>query len=367
MVFQSEYLCVSRQNHSWCNLASYGKPVHPLLTTNAPVAGQRIFKCTAFLRSFVRFLEGLRSFNTVQLVVIVSACASLACGQSTSTEASFSTETASEASESGQPEYAFETGPVTDWLVLGPIVRGEEFADPVEKLVPPKAGASVVLPNGAKRTWTHQKADPRGALNCGQLHSALQLTQLDDGEPVQQNADHTVYYAYCKIRGDLGTVRQLLVGLDDGGRAWLDGEQVTDDVMPVWLRFYEHSIPVDFSDEIEHDLLFELHNWTGGFMLHCYGGYQLRGRAVFRDGISPVDDAAITISVEGDQDRVVAGFLFLSRTDLSLTARCLTAQGSRNRPYGARNRSFSPQQNIRAGWGARKNRTICSRKQMPAS
>lgn len=260
----------------------------------------------AVLSRLVRAMNWLRSFNTVLLVVIVSACASLACGQSTSTEASSSTETASEASESGQPEYAFETGPVTDWLVLGPIVRGEEFADPVEKLVPPKAGASVVLPNGAMRTWTHQKAGPRGALNCGQLHSALQLTQLDDGEPVQQNADHTVYYAYCKIRGDLGTVRQLLVGLDDGGRAWLDGEQVIDDVMPGWLRFYEHSIPVDFSDEIEHDLLFELHNWTGGFMLHCYGGYQLRGRAVFRDGISPVDDAAITISVEGEQDRVVA-------------------------------------------------------------
>lgn len=196
------------------------------------------------------------------------------------------------------PEYDFEEGPVRDWLILGPIARGEEFENPVEHLETPQPGKQVTLKDGSIREWKSFRADSTGLVPLIKVHEEYQAS-VDEVDEPYRTSNHLVFYAWCQIRADTSFPRQVLLGMDDGGRAWVNDKLVIDDVAADWLTLYEHAIPIPQHESGRRDLLLEVHNWTGTFKFQCYGGNRLKGRLVLQDKATPVADESVNIKSEG--------------------------------------------------------------------
>ncbi|GAB5405495.1 MAG: hypothetical protein Aurels2KO_37260 [Aureliella sp.] len=119
---------------------------------------------------------------------------------------------------------------------------------------------------------------------------------------IYQNPNQTVCYAYCEVESP-DVARQLLLGMDDGARAWLDGKLVLSDAKPDWLSLFEHAIQVPRTDQ-PIGLLIEMHNFTGGFAMACYGGFRFERRLIYSDTLEPVADEIVRIQIPGEPEQL---------------------------------------------------------------
>ena len=212
---------------------------------------------------------------------------------------------ANDLSSHHRPVHTFDQGQLTDWLLLGPIPRSLAFEDPAELLRDAAPNAEVALRNGESRQWRAWSADEHGTIRLGKFCKRQAIELGVDRRGVTPSRD-AVVYATCRLQSDTQSNRRILLGADDGCRAWVDDKLVIDDVEQDWLRRYEHEFHVQFQDESAADLLLEIHNWTGTFTFACASGYKLRCRMLYRDGATPASGLLVGVDIGDKVQRVVS-------------------------------------------------------------
>ncbi len=175
---------------------------------------------------------------------------------------------------------------VNDWLVVGPIDRTDCPMDPLPMVQDPTVGKVVEFIEGKPLAWRSIQADASGVVR---LES---LPDLAEGA-----GEDKVFYAYCEFaqQPNRPDVIQVFLGMDDGGRMWVDGDLVVDDAQPGWYFQDEHKIAIETHDNRKTRCLLEVHNWTGGFCFSLNVGYTLKATLRHIDGQTPFANQELSI------------------------------------------------------------------------
>ncbi len=175
------------------------------------------------------------------------------------------------------PVFRFEGRHIKSWMLLGPIPQKEAPENPLDLLKDPRPGKSVELKPGLTRIWKR----------WDEPSDAVQL--LDFCKQEQMAADHRVVYAAVELVSDKPD-RQIFVAMDDGARAWVDGQLRVNDVSAGWISQFEHPVHLDFSKKKRQWLVVEVHNVLAGFQLMVTQGNTIRGEIRYPDGRTGVPD-----------------------------------------------------------------------------
>ncbi len=179
--------------------------------------------------------------------------------------------TRADRAESGQTEFAFDRRNIKNWILLGPIPRKAAPENPVLTLGEPQEGKTVDLGGGIVRTWKPWTSQGK----------AVNLEEFCQQEGA--SSEYCVVYAAVQLVSDQPD-RRMFVAMDDGARAWVDGELRVRDVSAGWITQFEHAVQLDFSKKKKQWLLAEVHNYVNGYQLMVTQGNTIRGEVQYSDG-----------------------------------------------------------------------------------
>ncbi len=190
------------------------------------------------------------------------------------------------------PEFGFDRRNIMNWLLLGPISRDAVPDNPVLTLGEPQEGKTVDFGSGVVRTWKLWKS-PESAIN-------LQSFSKQEGG----SSEYCVVYAAVQLVSDQPD-RRMFVAMDDGAKAWVDGELRVRDVSAGWISQFEHAVQLDFSKKKKQWLLLEVHNYVNGFQMMVTQGNTIRGEVQYADGNTGVPNFRFAIRCGGTTLSVV--------------------------------------------------------------
>ncbi len=200
--------------------------------------------------------------------------------------------TEADRAEEGQPEFGFDHPNIKNWLLLGPIARSAVPDDPVLTLGEPQEGKKVDFGSGVVRSWKPWKTQG----------NAIDLATFCKQE--RRGSEYCVVYAAVQLVSDQPD-RRMFVAMDDGAKAWVDGELRVRDVSAGWISKFEHAVQLDFSKKKKQWLLVEVHNYVNGFQLMVTQGNTIRGEVQYSDSNAGVPNFRFAIRCGGTTLSVV--------------------------------------------------------------
>lgn len=189
---------------------------------------------------------------------------------------------AQEPEDRNVPTFEIDSLVVSEWLLLGPLPRDQRLPNPAETLREPYEGLEVQLPDGTTCTWTVFKANDQGKVDLAEFCNQKQMTGKD-----------MCVYAFTKLRDAEPQERQFFVGFDDGGRVWLDGQQILEKPGPGFYVRHQNRLSIPFEED-DRNCLIEISNWGGDFVFGMTCGYSFEGWTMTRSR-RPVEDVIVTV------------------------------------------------------------------------
>ena len=149
---------------------------------------------------------------------------------------------------------------IRGWLVLGPISSSNLEIDFLaeaggETGIAPQAGDTITTISGETLKWKYYQSK----------ESAINLLQAIG------DYDETVAYAFCSLESEIEGIAQVLLGVDNGAKVWINGQQVHTIDSTESLVIDEYSFKANFKDGANHCLVkVSQEDSTWGFAMRAF-------------------------------------------------------------------------------------------------